>query len=92
MAFKCDQKSSCDVWWRSFDLNMGCYYHTTTMCRQQLLLWLLSTQRTVHTATVANLAKICLARFQKIAPQAKLGHPSSIYMNYQPLGNGLSFL
>ena len=20
MAFKCDQKSSCDVWWRSFDL------------------------------------------------------------------------
>ena len=47
MAFKCDQKSSCDVWWRSFDLNMGYYYHTTTMCRQQLLLWLLSTHRTV---------------------------------------------
>ena len=45
-----------------------------------------------HTATVANLAKICLARFQKIAPQAKLGHPSPIYMNNQPLGNGLRFL
>ena len=23
MAFKCDQKSSCDVWWQSFDLHMG---------------------------------------------------------------------
>ena len=35
-----------------------------------------------HTATVANSAKNCLARFQKKVPHAAMGCPSPIQIHY----------
>ena len=35
-----------------------------------------------HTATVANSAKNCLARFQKQVPHAAMGRPSPIQIQY----------
>ena len=34
-----------------------------------------------HHTTVANLAKICLAGFQKIVPHAAMGRPSPIQIH-----------